>query len=751
MKITRNQLRRLLAEQYQTLNEAAAKNWNEYIAAGTTQDSKKKRKQIRLRWDTIGGNKKLYPPDEVKSPSSPANFSNDYKGWTKWYFTCIKDAAAMKLINKSAGKHINPDEMLAVYSALIPASNLENASKMAKSEADKKIVDDFMSDLDFGGAGMSSSAIADLGKTSGQEAFDIIMNLEPYEKSGQTDLAAKDLSKYTSADDYQEPEAKVMGQTDPDARASTDIPVVGPDPDVDRSSTVGPPPKTRRPRRKTRLNRRNKNESAELTRNKIRRLIRESLKKQIITENLLLEHPDEQDSTPGTQYQVNVPPGGQFYWMGPDDGVYELRKNESGEPMEFIIDTTTEIEDKKFLRIDTQGALVYEYNGDRYAILKENIKKIGETQSDTASNAGTRYRVNVPKDTKYFTLKDPGADGNVVWFNIKADKPLEFIIDTKAIIDDRKFLKIDSQGDLQYTKGSNTEVLAYAISKANFKVEAPTPPKKPAIAKSWDAYVKSPLTGGKEKGVRVRDGWTAVCDADASFGDGSYKSWKSWYMKSIKDSALMATAGKEVGDQLSPEEVVKLYVGLIMITPELANSFTPSNITALSVDAGLTQQAADKISDGFNTALKKAPPAEKKKIKEKIAVFRKNIKAKFPKINFKSAESEGETSQAAKKKMTVEQAERTAENYVAGQTNPALFAVGVGRDKETATFEARQNFMKKQGKSEMKMTNTRSVKTYITKDGTVVVVLEAGEENLKESQERLSRGALYRRRYYGRY
>ena len=40
----------------------------------------------------------------------------------------------------------------------------------------------------------------------------------------------------------------------------------------------------------------------------------------------------------------------------------------------------------------------------------------------------------------------------------------------------------------------------------------------------------------KAKGEKVRDGWIALCDQDSSIVDGSFKSWKSWYSKSIMSS-----------------------------------------------------------------------------------------------------------------------------------------------------------------------------------------------------------------------
>ena len=274
MRITREKLRRLIAEQYRNINEATAKNWDQYIDAGSSPADKETRKKIMLRWNKVGGNKDLYPPEQVKSSASPANFSNDYRGWTKWYFACIKDAGAMKLIDKKPGKHINPDEMLAVYSAMIPPQNLEKASAMAKSEADKKVVDDFMAGLDFGGAGMGPSEIAKLGKTDAEKALDIVTNLKPYE--GQSKMSATDLSQFTSGDDVKDPEMKTKGATDTSSKASTDVPVVEPDPGVNRSSTVGPGPKTKPPRRFFRRNR--QDETTQLSNDDIRNLIRESLR-----------------------------------------------------------------------------------------------------------------------------------------------------------------------------------------------------------------------------------------------------------------------------------------------------------------------------------------------------------------------------------------------------------------------------------------------------------------------------------------
>ena len=283
MRLNRSKLRRIIQEQYQQLNEAA-QSWKQYIDAGNTPESKEKRKKIKLRWETVGGNKNLYPEDEVKSPASPAKFSGDYKGWTKWYFACIKDPGAMRLINKKPGKHISPDEMLAVYTAMIPANKLDAASKMAKSDSDKKLVDEFMAGLDLGSGGMEQSEIAKLGKTPAEKALDIISQAaekeEQRRKSGEgsEDLSQTDpdLSKFTDGSDVRAPELKLKPQVDDSGRAK-DIEVYTGDPDKDRSSTPGKMPRFRAPDR-FRNRKKKKNESTEISRSDLRKLIRESLR-----------------------------------------------------------------------------------------------------------------------------------------------------------------------------------------------------------------------------------------------------------------------------------------------------------------------------------------------------------------------------------------------------------------------------------------------------------------------------------------
>ena len=193
----------------------------------------------------------------------------------------------MKLIGREAtypkGEnkgHINPDEMLAVYAAMIPPSKLDAASQMAKSDSDKEIVDDFMAGLDFGSAGMERSEIAKLGKTPAEKALDIITKTaEDYakDKEGETEMSAEDLSQYTSGEDVQAPEIGIRRQTDKSGRGDYEAEVYTGDPDRDRTSTTGKMPKIVPPRSRFRR-RKPKNESTEMSRAYLRKMIHEALK-----------------------------------------------------------------------------------------------------------------------------------------------------------------------------------------------------------------------------------------------------------------------------------------------------------------------------------------------------------------------------------------------------------------------------------------------------------------------------------------
>ena len=651
MKITRNQLRRLLAEQYQTLNEAAAKNWDQYIAAGTTQESKAQRKQIQLRWESLGGNKELYPPGEVKSKASPGNFSNTYKGWTQWYLACIKDPAAMKLINRQAsypsGKnkgHIDPSEMLAVYSAMIPLKRIEMASAQIKSTADKKLVDDFMSDLNFGGAGMSSSAIADLGKTSGQKAFDIIMNLEPYEKSGETDLAAKDLSKYTSADDHQEPEAKVKGQTDPVARASTDIPVVGPDPDKDRSITVKPP-KSRRPKRI--FNKRIKNESAELTRNKIRRLIRESILKEAQQST---EPPGPFDTDPQNSSQQRQPMVGDELEAAatPGPGTYvaivdsdKLYPEANGMKIESII-------------IDADNSVSYD--------------EVGANSSEMADPAMT---------TELFKLIN---SNNRQDFNFTPER----------------------------TQGTTTVAAK----------------KKPAKKGASKIAQLQKIIGDKADGK-----WNRKTKGNTETDD----KWKAWL---------------EADNSMNFMAIMKLGLDKREKMPKVAfNSALERNSASdLAEIAGYGKNLTGVLA--MAKAIDAMSPEEKSAAVMAVALS-----------------PEGETVMAAKNS---NQEERITDAFVAETDdiiNGTADAVSKIKNKKRRIqivqktvdlFKKKRQDAKSRGDKEEVVNLDRNFKIFTKKTKAEKLGIDMNRggdppEDMKESQERLSRGALYRRRYYGRY
>lgn len=272
MRLNRHQLRRLISEQYQILNEAA-QNWNQYIEAGKTPESKEKRKKIKLRWEQVGGNKTLYPPDEVKSPASPAKFSNDYTGWTKWYFACIKDPGAMKLIGRQAtypkgenNGHISPDEMLATYAAMIPPSKLDVASKMAKTDSDKKMVDDFMAGLDFGDAGMSQSQIASLGKTPAEKMLDTLtqLNLEQGDSRAAINKSPEEQLKGVSDGRPQQSDPKI--RTQEPTRAERIKPL-----------EMGPAGKSQAPQPPWMKRRKKKLKESQVSQDYLRNLIREAL------------------------------------------------------------------------------------------------------------------------------------------------------------------------------------------------------------------------------------------------------------------------------------------------------------------------------------------------------------------------------------------------------------------------------------------------------------------------------------------
>ena len=154
MKISKNEISRFI-------NEAAKppKNWNDYIAVGKNAEQKKERSLIQQRWEKVGGNQKLYKNfNDLKA--SPGNFDKSFMGWVKWYNTCRKDAAAMRLIDKKPGSHFSPAEMIKLYAKMIPGGKLAKAKKAVDSEAVASLL----------GAFDDNTALADA-----DDAFDKIM------------------------------------------------------------------------------------------------------------------------------------------------------------------------------------------------------------------------------------------------------------------------------------------------------------------------------------------------------------------------------------------------------------------------------------------------------------------------------------------------------------------------------------------------------------------------------------------------
>lgn len=129
MKISKNEIRRLISEASRT-----PKNWDDYIAVGKNAEQKAERKRIKQRWETVGGNQKLYG-NFKNLKSSPGNFDKTFMGWVKWYNTCRKDAAAMRLIDKKPGSHFSPTEMIKLYAEMVPGQKLAKAKKATDSEA----------------------------------------------------------------------------------------------------------------------------------------------------------------------------------------------------------------------------------------------------------------------------------------------------------------------------------------------------------------------------------------------------------------------------------------------------------------------------------------------------------------------------------------------------------------------------------------------------------------------------------------
>jgi len=216
MRLSRRQLRRLLEEQYQLLNEAA-KNWDEYINSGSSQ-SKTDRESIRDLWmgksgvPGLGGNKEMYP-DTVKSSASPSKFSKDYKGWTKWYFACIKDKNSLKLIGKEnkVGQHINPSEMAGLMVKMIPRKGLEDAI----AQTNDQMVKDFMKDIHYGSA-----------LPEPKKAFDFMAELEKIKKtSGKTRTGAEKEMGLDDVTDATPSRQSPQTRSNPDAASSRAKPI----------------------------------------------------------------------------------------------------------------------------------------------------------------------------------------------------------------------------------------------------------------------------------------------------------------------------------------------------------------------------------------------------------------------------------------------------------------------------------------------------------------------------------------------
>ena len=104
--------------------------------------------------------------------------------------------------------------------------------------------------------------------------------------------------------------------------------------------------------------------------------------------------------------------------------------------------------------------------------------------------------------------------------------------------------------------------------------------------------------------------------------------------------------------------------------------------------------------------------------------------------------------------MTTDEAKRDAQQYVAATARPELHGVGTGNTLRAAKFDARSNAINKGATQIDKNTSVseysggvQPIKNYPTTDGQFVSIVKL----IPAANEGLSRGALYRRRYYGRY
>ena len=176
---------------------------------------------------------------------------------------------------------------------------------------------------------------------------------------------------------------------------------------------------------------------------------------------------------------------------------------------------------------------------------------------------------------------------------------------------------------------------------------------------------------------------------------------------------------------------------------------------------GWYRKTLERLDKMIDKAIEKNDQKAVKELRGRRKIFGKKAKEEGVKV----AETSSGSSSGA---MTYEAAVNAAEQYVSQQDNPALFGVGEGNSKAAAEISARTNIAQKiYGSKRTTSGNTTTTTTSGTLSNvdivkkfpvigntqiTMIVVAKAGEENLKRIQEAtLSRGSLYRRRYYGRY
>jgi hypothetical protein len=299
-------------------------------------------------------------------------------------------------------------------------------------------------------------------------------------------------------------------------------------------------------------------------------------------------------------------------------------------------------------------------------------------------------------------------------------------------------------------------------------------------ADSWARYISETVRKNfatQEEAEAVKDGWKSLSVSNPDLSTGEYRNWQRWYNKIRNDRAFMDMyVGKPAGSHISPQDIARVYGMFAISEPETyGGTEIASQVTVDDVQAGLTNiSKREKRKEARREKGRKFLQNVKDLNPQLLKDFIDKRKAKKAESTDQATSTGASSTASSSQTRTLQSLKDEAQQWIDSQTTGRTYVTVTAQQPNTARLKAANKL--RTGEADVFLDHvvgpdSNGAYAYIaySKDaeaGTnesnqlnermmrlagIGRQTKSQAQQEKHLQEAVSRGELYRRRYYGRY